>query len=439
MELLQIQELQPIINIGVIGHVSNGKSSIVKGVTGIATQKYESEKEKNITIKLGYANAKIYKCHICKVPSCYQTGPSKEFNKNCNICDSAMELVRHVSFVDAPGHIRFMSTMISGKCIMDTTILVEAINNANLPAPQTLEHINAITIGGVPNHIVCLNKCDLVDKETALAKIKILNDAFSSTILKNSPMVPISATFGINMDVLCEYIANIPVPIRNHNTDVKMIIVRSFNVNKAGINVKDIQGGVIGGSIINGKLNIGDEVELRPGFRNEISCDENSNNSNNSTGKKSKKYKERWSFTPLKARVLSIHSEENKLQSAIPGGLIGVQLDIDPSLTAGDGLIGNLLTKIDKGYDVYEEFAINYKTVESINDILEVNDKIQININACNTNGIVTKFFKEDNIVVIKLDFPVSAGLDDNLTICNNGRIFAIGKIVDGFKSILIS
>lgn len=432
---------QPILNIGVIGHVANGKSSIVKAVTGVETQKYASEKEKNITIKLGYANAKIYKCSVCKPPKCYQSGPSNEFKKACDICgENDIQLVTHISFVDAPGHHRFMSTMVSGGRIMDTTILVEALNNSILPAPQTREHVNAIKIGNIPNHIICLNKFDLIDKSTAYKHIETILDYFSGeSVIAKSPLIPISATFGINIDVLLEYITKIQIPERNLDQDVKMIIVRSFNVNKAGINVSDIKGGVIGGSITRGKLNVGDIVELRPGIRSlvkESDVDSGKEKNLDKSKKKSKRQMPQWTFKPLITKVVSIYSEANELESAISGGLIGVQLDIDPALSATDGLIGNILTLHEKGNDVYEEIAIKYDLLDKDN-IFTLGTKLSININACNTFGIITKIF-EDNIVVVKLDQPISASTDDRATISNDEKILGVGFIVDGLKSVCI-
>lgn len=414
-------ENQPVINIGMVGHVANGKSSIVKEVTGIATQRYSSEKRKNITIKLGYANAKIYKCPSCESPKCYQSAHSEEYSKCCDHCNANMTLVTHVSFIDCPGHIKFMSTMISGKCVMDTTIVVEAINHIHLPAPQTLEHLNAITMGGIPASIICLNKCDLVNKATAITNVEKLKSAFDSTILKNIPMVPISATFGINTDILCELIAKIPIPKRDLTSDIKMIIIRSFNINRPGIDISELKGGVVGGSIIKGTLKIGDKVKLLPGFI-----------------KKSEKKKVRYTYTPLIATILSIFSQDNELQSAITGGLIGVQLDIDPTLTTNDGMAGNILTlDTNMETDVFEELAINYNTVD-IDKSLSVDDKIEININANNTEGVVTKLIPEEKAIIIKLDNPVAASVNDIVTICNDSRIFGSGKILEGKKCMIV-
>jgi translation initiation factor 2 subunit 3 len=117
---------QATINIGTIGHVAHGKSTVVKAISGVQTVRFKNELERNITIKLGYANAKIYKCQNeeCPRPTCYKSYKSdKEVNPACERegCGGIMKLLRHVSFVDCPGHDILMSTMLSGAAVMVRT------------------------------------------------------------------------------------------------------------------------------------------------------------------------------------------------------------------------------------------------------------------------------------------------------------------------------
>lgn len=413
---------QPVLNIGMIGSVANGKSSITKALTGISTQKHSSEKQKNITIRLGYANAKIYKCSSCPEPQCYQSGPSDFFQKMCTICGLEMKIITHISIVDVPGHVRFMSTMINGTNVMDTTIMVEAMNGATSLASQTREHLNAITVGNIPNSIICLNKFDLIKTDVGLKKIKILKEELKNTVANNSPMIPVSATFNINIDVLCHYISQIKIPIRDLSSSCKMIVIRSFNINKPGIDINNLCGGVIGGSILHGRIDVGTDVELRPGYYYE----------NEATSLSSSTC--RWKYKPLRAKVLSINSENNKLKYAIPGGLIGVQLDIDPALTSNDGLVGQVLTLIDKGYDVYEDIIIEYELLDKLLSIKK-NDTLQLNINGCNVICQIMKKYDKDNQLKLKLDKPISVNIRDKVTICYGGKIYGMGQIIDGKKS----
>ena len=99
---------QATINIGTIGHVAHGKSTLVKAISGVQTVRFKNELERNITIKLGYANAKIYKCDNpeCAPPGCYRSyKSSQELRPPCRRpgCGGLMNLERHVSFVDCPG------------------------------------------------------------------------------------------------------------------------------------------------------------------------------------------------------------------------------------------------------------------------------------------------------------------------------------------------
>ncbi|KAI5298791.1 hypothetical protein KEM55_002928 [Ascosphaera atra] len=156
---------QATINIGTIGHVAHGKSTVVKAISGVQTVRFKNEQERNITIKLGYANAKIYKCDnpACPRPTCYRSYPSqKEVDPPCERegCGGTYRLLRHVSFVDCPGHDILMSTMLSGAAVMDAALLLIA-GNESCPQPQTSEHLAAIEIMKL-NHIVILqNKVDL--------------------------------------------------------------------------------------------------------------------------------------------------------------------------------------------------------------------------------------------------------------------------------------
>jgi len=157
-------EFQPQINIGMIGHVSDGKSTIVKAITGQSTQRYSQEKSSNLTIRLGYANAKIIQCSTCPEPECYSACSSDCHEYKCNKCEGVAILVNHVSFVDCPGHHSFMQTMLSGTSVMDYTILVESLANKTIPAAQTIAHLNSINSTEIENIMVILNKIDLVSK-----------------------------------------------------------------------------------------------------------------------------------------------------------------------------------------------------------------------------------------------------------------------------------
>lgn len=413
---------QPIINIGVIGHVSDGKSTIVECLTGIKTQKYSDERDRNCTIRLGYANMKIAKCLKCKAPECYKSFSSDENIYICNNCKMEMELMTHVSFIDAPGHNILMQVMLNGTSAMDYTMLIESAVNI-IPAPQTIEHYIVTKKMEIPNSIICMNKIDLVKKNEAKMKIEQLMKFLDT----KKVVIPVSGTLKINIDILCEMIANLPKPKRDLNEDLKMIIIRSFNINMPGINIKDIQGGVIGGSIIQGQIKIGDTLIIYPGHitkKLEIT--------NNSI----------WNYKPLTCKVLSIKSDKREIERAIPGGLIGIQLDIDPSLTTNDNMIGQIITNNIKKGDVYESITIKIELIDELRKgiIIKNKDNIIINVNANNIECEITEVINE--IYIINMLKPIYIQNNDKITICKkvlqNIYIIGIGTFIDGIKSEII-
>jgi translation initiation factor 2 subunit 3 len=116
----------------------------------------------------------------------------------------------------------------------------------------------------------------------------------------------------------------VPVPVRDFTSSPRMIIIRSFDVNHPGEEVHNLKGGVAGGSILQGVLRLGDEVEIRPG-----------NTKRDADG--------RVRCTPILSRIVTLKAERNDLAYAVPGGLIGVGLLVDPALTRADRLVGQVL------------------------------------------------------------------------------------------------
>lgn len=437
---------QPIINIGMIGNVANGKSTVTRQLTGKITQQHSTEKKNNITIKLGYANAKIYKCSLCPIPECYKSVSSSIYEQICD-CGEEMDLVNHVSFVDCPGHNSFTATMLNGSSIMNNTILIEAVNGPEIPGPQTIEHLNAIKQSCVPNMVVCMNKMDLVKKDIAISKINELKSKLINTPAERSDIIPISANFGCNLNVLAHYLATCKIPEKELHKPVRMIIIRSFNINKVNTPAREIQGGVVGGSIVEGMINLGDEFIIKPGFvvknteqKSNERCLEKEEEHCTEELKTSQQIS-KWKCYPLISKVISINADNNKLTKAIAGGLIGICSEIDPSLTVNDRLIGNILTQfIDGRYenDVYESIIIDFFSLDDTK-IIKKGDKILINHNACNTNAYVDN--SQDKFILHLIDRPMCARINDKITISTNvGGFFIIGYgvILDGTLSDVI-
>ncbi|KAL6926610.1 eukaryotic translation initiation factor 2 subunit gamma [Hanseniaspora valbyensis] len=340
----EIINRQATINIGTIGHVAHGKSTVVRAISGVQPVRFKDELERNITIKLGYANAKIYKCSKCPEPDCYRSFKSdKEISPKCHTegCDGVYEVVRHVSFVDCPGHDILMSTMLSGAAVMDAALLLIA-GNEPCPQPQTSEHLAAIEIMKLKHVIILQNKVDLMREESALEHEKSILKFIKGTIADGAPIIPISAQLKYNIDAVNESIVkSIPIPPRDFMATPRLIVIRSFDVNKPGSEIRDLKGGVAGGSILNGVFKLGDEIEIRPGIvtkdkQGKIQC------------------------KPIFSKIVSLFAENNDLKFAVPGGLIGVGTKVDPTLCRADRLVGQVVGA--KGHlpSIYTDIEINY-------------------------------------------------------------------------------
>ena len=301
--------------------MDHGKTTLVEAISGVWAARHSEELRRGITIKLGYADAPIYKCPKCKPPQCYSTEPT------CPHCGSHCEFVRAISFVDAPGHEALMATMLSGAAVMDGAILVIAADEP-CPQPQTREHLAAIEIVGVKNLVVVQNKIDIVGEERALKSYQEIVKFVKGTVAGEAPVIPVSAQHSVNIDALLQAVEErIPTPKRDPTKSPRMHVVRSFDINRPGTAAEKLTGGVIGGTIIQGTFKAGDEIEIRPGIRVERH------------GK--------TLYEPLFTEIVSLHAGGRSVKEARSGGLVGVGTLLDPSLTKADGLTGNLVGKPD--------------------------------------------------------------------------------------------
>ena len=426
---------QATINIGTIGHVAHGKSTVVKAISGVQTVRFKNELIRNITIKLGYANAKIYKCDGPKdQPGNYISKGSStadEFEEN----GKTWRLQRHVSFVDCPGHDILMATMLNGAAVMDAAMLLIA-GNEICPQPQTSEHLAAVEIMRLQNIIILQNKVDLVKPDVAEKQHEQIKAFVAGTVADSAPIIPISAVLKYNIDVVCEYIARqIPIPIRNFTSTPRLIVIRSFDVNKPGEDVDSLKGGVAGGSILQGVLRVGDEIEVRPGIV-------------------TKEADGSMKCTSIYSRIISLYAEQNDLQFAVPGGLIGVGTKIDPTLTRADRLVGQVLGLKDQLPDVYTEVEISYyllrrllgvKTTEGTKQAkvskLTKGEMLMVNIGSTSTGGKVTKVMEGANaepIARITLTQPVCTQENEKIALSRrvdkHWRLIGWGEIRKGNK-----
>ncbi len=360
----QYKSKQAQVNIGLVGHVDHGKTTITYALTGKWTDTHSEELKRGITIKLGYADAEIRQCKNCKRYTTQET---------CPYCGGETEFKRKIAIVDAPGHETLVTVMLSGAALMDGAILVIAANEP-VPQPQTYEHLMALNILGIKNIIIVQNKIDLVSKEQALENYKQIKEFVKGTVAENAPIIPMAANHKVNLDKLIEAIEKyIPTPERDLSKDPLMYVVRSFDVNKPGTPIAKLVGGVIGGSIIQGKLEVGQEIELRPGYYD---------------GSK---------WVPVTTEIRGLSSGSEKLQEALPGGLIAIATDLDPALTKDDQMVGNVVgLKGGEMPPILTEVKLDAKTLERVVgatkiEPIKLGEPIILTVGTAVTIGQVTK------------------------------------------------
>lgn len=404
---------QPEINIGLIGHVDHGKTTLTERFTGKWADTHSEEIKRGITIRLGYADTTLRKCKKCKGPNAYTT------LEKCPECDGKTEDLRKVSFVDAPGHESLMATMLAGATIMDGALLLVAANET-CPQPQTREHIMALQIMGIKNVIVVQNKIDLVSKERAQKNYKQIKDFLKDTIYKDSPIIPISAIHNVNIGAIIQTIQEIiPTPKRDAKLEPRMLVARSFDINKPGTKVKKIKGGIFGGSLTQGKLKIGDEIEIRPGLPHE------------------EKNQKVWK--PIKTKIISIATGATPIEEAGPGGSVALGTELDPSIVKSDKLTGALIGLPGKLPEIQYDLKLKtelLKRVVGAQDETDVEsikkgEALMLNVNSAATVGVVTDISK--NTASCKLKLPVCAEIGSRVTISrllgNRFRLIGYGLI----------
>lgn len=338
-----------IINIALVGHVANGKTTLVNAFTGVNTKRSSNEQKTGRTIKLGYANCILWQCTKCS--EIYSSGQNE---KSPECCLVLMQKKCTVSFIDAPGHHSYIHTMVKGATVVDGALLVTDARREPMQT-QTIEHLAILSILGVKNIIVVQNKAELAGPDKCLEHYRQLKQELRGTLAEDSVIIPISAQHGINLNVLRRLLLSMCTSLQTRTISKNGVfqILRSFDINKPGDDIENMQGGVLGGTVVGqARYSIGDIVEIRPGL---ISKDQ--------------------SYMPLETQIVSIFAESDSRTETTIGGLYGLGTKLDPSLTIADRLTGNLLGKASELPEVINIIEMRVTTV----DLGEIKERVKLN------------------------------------------------------------
>ncbi|HIN69649.1 MAG TPA: selenocysteine-specific translation elongation factor, partial [Acidobacteria bacterium] len=213
------------IVIGTAGHIDHGKSALVRALTGTDTDRLKEEKDRGITIDLGFAH--------------YREEDNTE-----------------LSFVDVPGHERFVKNMLAGVGGINAVLFVVAADESVMP--QTREHFDICRLLQVPRGVIALTKCDLVDQETIeLVRLEI-KELVEDSFLADAPIVPVSAKLGDGLDLLRSALGKVKQAqgVTTGVGPVRLPIDRVFSMRGFGT--------VVTGTLVSGKLGVGCELVILP-------------------------------------------------------------------------------------------------------------------------------------------------------------------------------
>jgi translation initiation factor 2 subunit 3 len=407
---------KPEVNIGMVGHVDHGKTTLVKALSGVWTDQHSEEVKRGISIRLGYADATFRKCPNCPEPDAYTV------EVKCPRCGTESEVLRTVSFVDSPGHETLMATMLCGAAIMDGAVLVISANEP-CPQPQTKEHLMALNITGIDKIVIVQNKIDLMSREMVMEHYQQIKDFVKGTVAENAPIVPISAQQNINIDMVIEAIENtIPTPARDVAKPALLKIARSFDVNRPGATPDGLKGGVIGGSLSQGKLHAGDKIEICPGRLVD--------------------YEGRKQWVPIQTKVVTLLAGSHTQEEITPGGLVGVGTQLDPVMTKSDALVGQVAGEPGQLPPVRSTFTMNMQllervvgvTDESMVEPIHSSEPLMLNVGTATTVGVVTSA-REGGVVQVQLKRPVCAEGGDRVAVSRRigarWRLIGVGTIIE--------
>jgi len=388
------------INVIMAGHIDHGKTTLLYKLTGKWTDTHSEELKRGITIKLGYADLILYK------------------DKDTYTRENKGTPIRYVSFVDAPGHEMLMATMLSGAAIVDAAILVVAANEGI--KPQTREHLIALQAKKIKHVIIVQNKIDLATKEQAQKNFHEIKSLVKGTFAENASVIPVSAQQDINLDKIYEALANIPLPARNSKENPLFIVARSFDINKPGTPPQKLHGAVLGGTLKQGALKVGDEIEIKPGMM--------------------VKEANQIIYKTLKTKIRDLFKGTSQVKEITPGGSVSIETELDMALGKTDALSGCVVSKSGMLPEISFTIKMHYSLFKDILgmqqqakvDPLKTNETLMLSINTAVTVGLVKTI--RGNEVEFSLRIPIVPFKGENVALArnvnNHWRLIGYGEVI---------
>ncbi|MFH2061279.1 MAG: selenocysteine-specific translation elongation factor [Pseudomonadota bacterium] len=213
------------IILGTAGHIDHGKTSLVKALTGIETDRLKEEKERGITIELGFASLDL---------------PNGQ----------------HIGIVDMPGHEKFVKNMVAGSSGIDVVVMVIAADEGVMP--QTREHMEICNLMGIRHGMIAMTKTDMVDEDLLELALDDINDFVQDTFLEGKPIVPVSSVTRQGLDNFISILETIcsKLPQRKYSSIFRLPVDRVFSMKGFGT--------VITGTLMSGSIDVGSDIMVYP-------------------------------------------------------------------------------------------------------------------------------------------------------------------------------
>ncbi len=339
--------------IGTAGHVDHGKSTLVEALTGQDPDRWPEEKRRGLTIDLGFAWTTL---------------------------GSAGE----VSFVDVPGHERFLKNMLAGIEAIDVALFVVAADEGWMP--QSEEHLAVLDLLGVESGVVALTKTDAVDDETiGLAQMEIA-DQLAGTTLESAPILPVSARSGRGLPELRAALSERAAAAHHPGNRPRLWIDRAFSVAGSGT--------VVTGTLTEGPINIGDELELLPARR--------------------------------RGRVRGLQSHETPIEEARPGRRLAVAI---AGIERSQAFRGTMLG-LPGQWDLSDRFTAVIRTARYV-DALSTKGAFHVHLGSGAHPAIIKRLEAEHALITVGRPLPIRTG--DRFILRESGRrqVVAGGLVLD--------